>query len=46
MTEYKLTILEEGKQKVMVFENEAEAVSIYREMETLHGTLNVKLEKL
>lgn len=42
----KVTVLENGKQKETFFENEQDAVSVYREMEILHGTLNVKLEKL
>ncbi|MDW4049138.1 hypothetical protein [Staphylococcus shinii] len=48
MTEFtcKVTVLEKGKQKETFFENEQDAISVYREMETLHGTLNVKLEKL
>lgn len=48
MTEFtcKVTVLEKGKQKETFFENELDAISFYREMEILHGFLNVKLEEL
>lgn len=48
MTEFtcKVTVLENGKQKETFFENEQDAISVYRGMETLHGALNVKLEAI
>lgn len=48
MTEFtcKVTVLKNEKQKETFFENELDAINFYREMEILHGFLNVKLVKL
>lgn len=48
MTKYtcKVTVLKNEKQKDTFFENELDAINFYREMEILHGFLNVKLEEL